>query len=533
MGGSRGNLLESGHDFRYLDDVEKTPSLTGRVHSSSGSTSHEEAPSWLSAPIPHWSCVVAWCIATVIFVGAVFLLGGPTTNDSHESTPMTWAIANGQFECAFPASPAPIAPLYPLASGGIAAVLHLGTSAPFPSSSAMGAACDTSYAAINAWAARTKVLDPTLWIGCIGWLFLMVGVISLVRASGRGRQRWEALAVIGIASLPVVWMCLTTVFHPEDLMALGLSLAALACALRSRWRTAGILIACAVLSQQFALLVAIPLLVVAPKDDRPRFAASATLSIGAVIASMLILTSGRAARAILFGSGSYGTTTGGTFVWEMHLSGIGFVIVVRAIPVVVAGLLSWWVVRRSGPRAMAPETLIALATVTLVNRLAFEQGLNGYYFLATTVMLVMLDVVCGKLRSSVAAWLLTVIAVYCSGSLFGGVFQTSWTAAGDDAVAALVIVLAVVWVAVHVVRRTVTPALLIWIIPFAVTLVTWQNAGNPLRAELPVWWWQLLLVPWGLALGVLALFRDGIGIRLTADRSGALLSRSRHQATGS
>ena len=45
---------------------------------------------------------------------------------------------------------------------------------------------------------------------------------------------------------------------------MGLILGALACVRRDLWRWAGVLLALAVLSQQYALLVAVPLLVVAP-----------------------------------------------------------------------------------------------------------------------------------------------------------------------------------------------------------------------------------------------------------------------------
>ena len=53
-------------------------------------------------------------------------------------------------------------------------------------------------------------------------------------------------------------------FHPQDLFAMGFALAAMACVRRSAWAVAGVFIALAVLSQQFAVLVAVPLLVLAP-----------------------------------------------------------------------------------------------------------------------------------------------------------------------------------------------------------------------------------------------------------------------------
>ena len=123
---------------------------------------------------------------------------------------------------------------------------------------------------MDQWAHRSGALSPTLWIGYTAWLALMVGVIAWLRASGRGRCGWEPATLIVIASLAPAWMCVQTDFHPQDLLAMGLALGAMACARGSRWFLAGVLLALAVLSQQFALLVAVPLFVVAPSTKRIR-----------------------------------------------------------------------------------------------------------------------------------------------------------------------------------------------------------------------------------------------------------------------
>ena len=57
---------------------------------------------------------------------------------------------------------------------------------------------------------------------------------------------------------------------------MGFALAATACAKRSRWVGAGILIALAVLSQQFALLVEGSLLVLTPPARRWRYGGRTT-----------------------------------------------------------------------------------------------------------------------------------------------------------------------------------------------------------------------------------------------------------------
>ena len=60
-------------------------------------------------------------------------------------------------------------------------------------------------------------------------------------------------------------------------------------------------------------------------------------------------------------------------------------------PLAVSMLLSWWVVRRLGQRALHPVPLMSLVALSLGLRLAFEVNLNAYYFMALTVTLVLLE----------------------------------------------------------------------------------------------------------------------------------------------
>ena len=136
---------------------------------------------------------------------------------------------------------------------------------------------------MNLWSVQSGAARPTEWIGCLGWLALMGGVVAWLRGVGAGGApagspppwcSWPAS--------PPVWLCVQSYFHPQDLLAMGLCLGALACALRDRWIGAGILVALAVLSQQFALLVAAPLLVLAPGRRRVSYAAAAVVT-GALV----------------------------------------------------------------------------------------------------------------------------------------------------------------------------------------------------------------------------------------------------------
>lgn len=475
--------------------------------------------SWVEAPISTWWCLLGWCVATGIFVAAVARFGGPSWNDANLSTLTTMAIAHGQLRCAFPASPAPIAPLYPLFSGLIAAVIGTGHSVAFPQASALGAHCATSYDAINNWATRTGAIAPTLRIAFSSWLVLLVGVTSFLRAVGIGGRRLEPITVVAIACLPMTWMCVASFFHPEDLTAMGLCLTAIACAIRGRWVGAGLLIAAGVLTQQFSLLVAVPLLVLAPAEKRGCYAKSAVLTWAVVAAALLLITSGTVAHALIFGSGSYGTTSGGTLLWEMHLSGTSgtpvlFLLSSRLPPLLIAAALARWLVNQIGSRLWAPEGLvavIALMMVSLAARLLFEQGLHGYFFMATAVMLLLLDVTKGHLRSSTVAWLVTVTLVYCSGIVPVSVYPHPWSGAPLDLLEWAVVIISISGLTFAIMqgRRLVGG---VWLVPIAVAIITFEGPVE-VSHHVPLWIWQIVLVSWALTLGGSVMLREVRSIR--------------------
>ena len=116
---------------------------------------------------------------------------GPSLVDTDQSIYSTWAIAHGEVACAYPSvsqlgGEPLIAPVYPLISGGVAAIAQIGQSAPFPSDAALGPGCSKIFPVVNRWYRHSGALRPTLWIGCVSWLALMAGVIAWLRASGRG-----------------------------------------------------------------------------------------------------------------------------------------------------------------------------------------------------------------------------------------------------------------------------------------------------------------------------------------------------------
>ena len=196
---------------------------------------------WLDRPLSGWWCALGWCGASAVFFGIVVALGGIGQIDTYQSVYSTWVIAHGQLECALPSGYRVVAPFYPLLSGGIAAATHIGNSVPFPSRASMGPHCDMAFDAINTWSLKTHAVDHTTRIAYVSWFFLLGGVVSLLRSSGRGRCGWEPTLLVAVACLPPVWLSVESTFHPQDLIAMGFALAALACARRGSWAGAGAL----------------------------------------------------------------------------------------------------------------------------------------------------------------------------------------------------------------------------------------------------------------------------------------------------
>ena len=346
----------------------------------------------------------------------------------------------------------------------------------------------------------SHALNPTQWIGCLAWLVLMVGVIVWLRTSGRGRCGWEPVTLLFVAGLLPVWMCVQSDFHPQDLLALGLALAAMACARRQRWLTTGILLALAVLSQQFALLVVVPLFVLAPRAKKIPLMCAALLTGMAVVLPLTVLTSGRVWRAIALGTGA-NTSKGGTVLWETHAYGVTGVLLYRVAPIAVSALLSWWAVRRLGQRALDPVPLMSLVAVSLCLRLVFEESLNAYYFMALTVTLVLLEATRGSIRRTVVAWLAALTIVICRISWLpfgrtrlGPYFQTGIV----PLVLGSAVVLALV---VQLVRPGNRRNLWPWAAVAAVELFfVLPGGGNRFGAGQVIWFWQIVLVVPGLLL---------------------------------
>lgn len=497
--------------------TQARPTTSSSPHSD---TSLSRVRSWLEHPLPGWWCAVSWVTAAAIFAGCVGFMGGPVEQDLSQSAYSTWAIAHGNFSCAYsPATtfhfayitrPGSVAPLWPLLSGGLAAVFRIGHNVPFPSRSALGPHCSTALVAMYKWSVHSSSAPPTARLAYLSWLVLLAGVIALLRASRRGRCRWEVVAVLLIAVVPSVWMPLIQFFHPQDVVAVGLGLGGLACTRRDRWILAGVMLALAIASQQFAVLVFAPLMVVAPSHRRGRFLGAAIATSALVYAPLILLTSGRALRPILIGSGST-PGFGGSVLWELHLPWTLLVISSRGLPILFSLLIAAWAVRRLGSAVLEPVPLLSLVALSLSLRLVFEIDIFGYYFMALAVALVVLDICKGRIRGQLVAWLALLVLVYnpvpwgfASNSVTFGLQAHQYGPTAGMAVALLLILC-------DAFRGRIRWYLVAWFAVTAFAFAQFPLGSLPMRGLLPTWFWQVVFVTTGTALAagpMIALVRN-------------------------
>lgn len=481
------------------------------------------APAWqrrLDEPLSDLLCVSSWIFASAIFIGAVALFGGPSQGDAAESIYATWAIAHGDFACAYPPAvthashfflfyvPGPsVPPVWPLVSGAAAAITRIGHSVPFPTQHALGPGCSSAYEQMFHWAQSSVAIFPTIGLGYLSWFVLLAGVIVLLRASGRGRTGWEAFGVIFVAMVPVVWEPLLRLYHPQDFVALGLSLLGVACAIRRQWIWVGILLGLAVSSQQFALLVLAPLFVISPGRARWKLVGSAAAVVGLLSLPFIFGSSGRALHSVLFGTGD-STTYGGTILWETGVRGAALVFCARILPILVGMAIALWAYRRLRTGVFEPIALVSLLATTLSMRVVFEEGLYGYKFLALVVMLIVLAVIQGWIRGRLIAWLALATLAFNPIPVTLAINGRLW---GDKAAALLPILFIGASLAVvlydafhHKVRWYV----LVWILIAMPAFLNWPPWSLDVKAPLPLWLIQLILLPSGVVMAVGPLVRS-------------------------
>jgi hypothetical protein len=401
---TRGVLKPSIRRFGFIDTRITRRSLTAA----------------LDRPLSNWSCATGWITASIVFILLTRLVGGVTTSDAFVSVNSALAIAHGHLSCAYPPQTSlggsPLAPpLYPLISGGLSAIFRVGHSLPFPNGALLGAHCSNAFVIIGKWVAPTGVLFTVVLLGYVGWFVLVAGIVTLLRASGSGRSVREVVTLLVIACAPPVIMCLNEYFHPQDLMAMGLALAGLGCVIRQRWLVAGVLFALAFTSQQFALLVVVPLAVTLSTQAIKRLLIGVLATLACIDGPVLIVTSDRAFKAILVGTGA--STKRATLLVLTHLSGNAIYVVSRVLPIVLAVALALWIRRMIVPFTLDPVTLTSLVAVALTFRLVFEVNLWGYYFMALAVVMIVLQAMQRRLSWMFVLWLVVVTYAAVDGGL--------------------------------------------------------------------------------------------------------------------
>lgn len=189
-------------------------------------------------------------------------------------------------------------------------------------------------------------------------------------------------------------------------------------------------------------------------------------------------------------------------LWEIDLHGFPLFLCSRIAPVAASMLLAWWAARRLGPRVQSAVPLVSLMACALAFRLVFEVNLFGYYFMAVSVSLIMLEVARGRFRGTVAAWLALVTIAFNPvnagffSNLTGRTLNMFW------AVPIIVLGFMVLSVVVDALYHRVRIYKLLWI---ALACITGESklwgAHNPLF-EVPHWLWQVILVPIALGLAI-------------------------------
>ena len=471
----------------------------------------------LDRSLSGWWCVLGWLAASAVFFAVVRFLGGISEGDAAESAYSTWAVAHGHLACAFPPGTAYrfptiarpvtfVAPLWPLVSGAFAALAGIGHNVPFPSQAALGPHCSTALVAMYKWSIKSGAVPATVRLGYLSWFVLMAGVVAILRATGRGRRGWEPLTLVLLALVPSAFMPLTQLFHPQDLVAMGLVLGGLACVRRDWWIWAGILLGLAVTSQQFALLVAAPLGVLAPTNRRVRFAGSTIGAAAFVIVPLIAVTSGRALRSVLLGSGNT-ASFGGTVLREMHVNGGLLVPLSRILPIVVSMGLARWAVRRLGSSVLEPIPLLSVIATSLSLRLVFEQNLFGYYFMALAVTLTLADIVGGRIRGKLVAWLV-LLALAFSPVPWGFVSNSvSWGIQEREFLPFICMGAVLSLLVVDLTRGRIRWYLAGWLGVAAVAFARVPWTSPPFREAMPIWFWQIVMVGGGVALAVGPLMR--------------------------
>ena len=213
-----------------------------------------------------------------------------------------------------------------------------------------------------------------------------------------------------LAFLPAASSAIVQLYHPQDIVSLGLALAGMAQALRKRWILAGALLGLAVLNKQYALLLVLPTIVVAPsKVPRLQVALAALVVLAAGIVPFL-LAAPQATLENFSGFSAGGAVSGATLLSISGVKGDVASAVARDAPVLFAAAVCAVALIRRGDWLARPQALVAIGLACISGRLVFESVIFAYYLLAPSVLFLMLDLVARRSAYRSLAW--------CAGAAF-------------------------------------------------------------------------------------------------------------------
>ncbi len=355
--------------------------------------------------------------ATTCFVTVVSLRHGPPSQgDTVPLTSVTTDLSHGRLHAAAAQDSLPNPPGYALLISPLVTAFRsevgsptwctTGSGAPAPSSVAVY----TTRPVVTAGDRCGSVPGQPPWfraqglLGVLAWLVMAIGALALLRAAGSDTLGRQTGVLVFLAFLPAASSAIVQLYHPEDILSLGLALGGLAQSLRRRWVVAGLLFGLAFLSKQFAVLLLVPAVAAAP-DLRARsrlLLAAATVFAAGILP--FLAAAPRATLDNLSGFSAGGAVAGSTVLTLSGVTGSVASAVARDAPVLFASVLCLWAWRRFGRSLGRPGALVALTLACVGSRLVFESVIFPYYLLATSVMIFMVDMVARHSPYRSLAW---------------------------------------------------------------------------------------------------------------------------------
>jgi Glycosyltransferase family 87 len=368
--------------------------------------------------------------AWACFVGIVFVREGPqSSGDTVPLTAVTSAVASGELHAAAANDLLPNPPGYPLLVAPLVVLFRsqVGSATWCTSPSRVAALRRDPFLAGKPWMAtdvaecgrsvrtHTGAPGPQLppWyrsqgaLGVVSWLIMAIGGLSLLRSTGDLELRRQVGLLVFLAFLPAASSAIVQLYHPQDIVSLGLALAAVAQAIRQRWLLAGALFGAAFLTKQFAILLLVPTLFAAPSNGsrwRLALSAAAVFCLGIL---PFLLSAPHSTLENLSGFSAGGAQSGATVLSVSGVTGDLASAVARDAPLVFTLLVCVLVERRLGRSLQAPRVLMGLILVCVASRLVFESAIYPYYLLATSVVFFLLDLVARRSPYRSLAWCAT------------------------------------------------------------------------------------------------------------------------------